>query len=50
MCKENCGHSTENSFSCTELGLQMEGSVNTETITGLLVKITKSCFIRRLPV
>lgn len=30
------GHSTANTFSRSELGLQVEGSVNIETITGLL--------------
>ena len=49
MFEENCGHSTENTFSCAEIGSQVLGSVITET-TGLLAKITKFCFIRRLPV
>ena len=38
MYKGNCGHSIENTFSCTELGLQEEASVNIEPITGLLEK------------
>lgn len=37
MCEGTCRHSTENTFSCTELGLKVEVSVNTETI-GLLEK------------
>ena len=39
MCEENCGHSIENTFSCAGLGLQVEGSRNTETVTGLLEKL-----------
>ena len=38
MCEGNCRHSTENTFSHTELGLQVEGSVNTETISEPLEK------------
>lgn len=37
MFEANCGCCTENAFPCTELGLQVEGSVNIET-TGLLEK------------
>ena len=37
MCEGTCRHSTENTFSCTELGLKVEVSANTETI-GLLEK------------
>ena len=38
MCEGNRGHSTKSTFSCTELGLQVEDSLNIETITGLLEK------------
>ena len=38
MFEVNSRHSTENTFSCNELGLPVEGSVNFETITGLLEK------------
>ena len=38
ICEGNCRHSTENIFSHTELRLQVEDLINTETITGLLEK------------
>lgn len=44
MFEENCGHSTENTFSCAELGLQVQGSVITET-TGLLEKSQNSVLL-----
>ena len=38
LCLRETGHSTENTFSCAELGLLGEVSANIETITGLLEK------------
>ena len=50
MCEGSCGHSTEKTFSRTELGLQVEGSLNIETITGLLEKSQNPVLLEGLPV
>lgn len=45
LCLRQTGHSTENTFSCTELVLQVEGSSIIETIIGLLEKPQNSVLL-----